>query len=626
MPVTSAPDTAPPDSSSTRRSALHLLRYSFSVNPRGCWLTIATALAGSLAEGLGLVLLLPLLASAGMNFGGNSTASHITSAALSLLTRSGIPARLWLPTVLVAFLLAAATRSMLRRLQSTLLYTTTNTIQLILSRRLYASVVHAEWSFLVRQRGGSFTHVLTEQLGKVAEAIALMLTLINVAFVALLYLAIAIRLSPPMTGLVLAMGFAVMVLQRRSLGRTRASANALTRSVGEVYAATEEHLLNLKSVKTYDAEEREIQSFSDLCSAVVRHSIATAKHQAAAAFLFEVGSLVALAAVIVLAFGLFHVQGATMLILLGIFTRLMPQLASLQSQTHQFAATLPSYEHLLRIEADCLAHAEPPAPKLPPDSTSLRLTRELRVDGLWFRYPVASTATLRPAPEPPSLDHDPNTWVLRNLDFTVRAGLLTALAGPSGAGKSTLADLVTGLLTPTRGRILVDGRELTPASLHHWRARIGYVGQETVLFHQTIRDNLLWARPNATSEDLDRALHLAAATFVYDLPQGLDAVAGDRGILLSSGQRQRLAIARALLRRPSLLILDEATNALDTENEARILDALLDAVSTLSGDLTILMIAHRPSALARAHHIFELQAGQLAETSPDPTRYTQLQP
>jgi ATP-binding cassette subfamily C protein len=143
-----------------------------------------------------------------------------------------------------------------------------------------------------------------------------------------------------------------------------------------------------------------------------------------------------------------------------------------------------------------------------------------------------------------------------------------------------------------------------------------------VLFHQSVRDNLLWARPDATEIDLREALELACAGFAYDLPDGLDAVVGDRGILLSSGQRQRISLARALLRKPTLLILDEATNALDVENEARVLDAIREAIRTSNADqnsarhggLTVLMIAHRVSAIRRADRIFELETGRIARS------------
>jgi ATP-binding cassette subfamily C protein len=150
--------------------------------------------------------------------------------------------------------------------------------------------------------------------------------------------------------------------------------------------------------------------------------------------------------------------------------------------------------------------------------------------------------------------------------------------------------------------------------IRQWRRQVGYVGQETVLFHQSVRKNLLWARPDATDHDLQEALLLAAAGFVYELPGGVESVVGDRGILLSSGQRQRISLARALLRKPTLLILDEATNALDVENEARILDSIREAMDGSRGGLTILMIAHRASAIRRADRIFELHAGRIARS------------
>jgi ABC-type multidrug transport system fused ATPase/permease subunit len=133
-----------------------------------------------------------------------------------------------------------------------------------------------------------------------------------------------------------------------------------------------------------------------------------------------------------------------------------------------------------------------------------------------------------------------------------------------------------------------------------------------VLFHQTVRENLLWARPDANEDELRAALEVASAGFVYELPAGLETVVGDRGILLSSGQRQRISLARALLRRPTLLILDEATNALDVEKEARVLDAIRNALAGSRGRLTVLMIAHRASAVQRADRVFELDCGRVA--------------
>jgi len=542
---------------------------------------------------------------AGMNFSGSSTASRLSLETQRVL--AGVPHWLWLPVVLGTFLATGAARSMLRRAQSMLVATLMTRVELALSRRVYESVVKAQWGFLVRQRAGRLTHVLTQELSHAAFSVSLLLSLINLSCLTLLYLVVALKLSAPMTLVVLAMGGGLLLLQRRSLGQMRASGKSVSDSVGEVYAATEEHLMNLKSVKTYNAEERDVQMFARLCGQVSRHSVESAKHQAASAFRFEVGSLVALGAVIAVALTVLHVQPATMLILLAIFTRLMPQLSAIQSQSHEAANRLPSFDNVLNIEADCVAHAEPREATVDAGerAAALRLEHAFRLEDVWFAYePPAGTGDDSTSMEP--------EFVLRGIDLTIDAGTVVAVVGPSGAGKSTIADLVNGLLQPTRGSLLLDGRALGPAEIRQWRHQVGYVGQETVLFHQTVRENLLWAVPEATDGELRTALLLACAGFVYELPAGIETVVGDRGILLSSGQRQRISLARALLRKPALLILDEATNALDVENEARVLDAIKEVVGTRNGGLTVLMMAHRASAIRRADQIFEMDAGRIA--------------
>ena len=183
--------------------------------------------------------------------------------------------------------------------------------------------------------------------------------------------------------------------------------------------------------------------------------------------------------------------------------------------------------------------------------------------------------------------------------------------GPSGAGKSTLADVLMGLFTPDSGVMRVDGEPLTGESLPAWRLNIGYVPQDTFLFHDTVRANLCWVRPAATEDDVWNALETAAADeFVRRLPTGLDTEIGDRGIRLSGGERQRLALARALIVTPGLLILDEATSHLDTENEYRI----QTAIEGLHGRLTVVVIAHRLSTVRNADQIVVMERGSVVET------------
>jgi ATP-binding cassette subfamily C protein len=200
---------------------------------------------------------------------------------------------------------------------------------------------------------------------------------------------------------------------------------------------------------------------------------------------------------------------------------------------------------------------------------------------------------------------------LHGVSFDVPRGDITVLTGHSGAGKSTSADVALGLLPPAQGQLLLDGKELEPGDLQWWRSHVAYVPQETILVPGTLRDNLVWSTPGDVSdEECWRVLDDAAATFARAMPEGLDTVLGDRGLRLSGGERQRIAIARGLLRRPSLLVLDEATSSLDDQTEA----AVLDLVNSLVPAVTVLVIAHRKSTVDAAHHVVRFDQGRVVET------------
>ena len=226
-------------------------------------------------------------------------------------------------------------------------------------------------------------------------------------------------------------------------------------------------------------------------------------------------------------------------------------------------------------------------------------------------FDLCSSKALFVSVKYPSLITARGHHALREIDFVIPARSTVAVVGPSGSGKSTLADLIMGLVTPDDGTILIDGKPLTGELIYNWRSSIGYVPQENFLFNDTIRGNLLLVRPGASEEEIWDALRQAAAdSFVASFPEGLETVVGDRGIRLSGGERQRIALARALLRKPTVLILDEATSSLDRENERRI----LDAIEGLHGELTMVIIAHRLSTIRRADSIVVLEQGRIVET------------
>ncbi len=200
--------------------------------------------------------------------------------------------------------------------------------------------------------------------------------------------------------------------------------------------------------------------------------------------------------------------------------------------------------------------------------------------------------------------------VLRGIAFAAPAGTTTALVGSSGSGKSTLVSLVMAFNRPTRGRILVDGRDLDGVKLGDYRAKLGVVLQDNFLFDGTVADNISFARPSATRDEVEAVARLANCDdFVRGFPEGYDTVVGERGVKLSGGQRQRIAIARALLADPRILILDEATSSLDSESEALIQEAL----ARLRGGRTTFVIAHRLSTIRSADQILVLEQGAIVE-------------
>ncbi|MFP5331483.1 MAG: ABC transporter ATP-binding protein, partial [Acidimicrobiia bacterium] len=202
-------------------------------------------------------------------------------------------------------------------------------------------------------------------------------------------------------------------------------------------------------------------------------------------------------------------------------------------------------------------------------------------------------------------------WALEDVSFQVEPGQLVALVGPSGAGKTTISYLLPRLYDVTRGSVLVDGHDVRQVSLGSLAESIGVVTQETYLFHDTIGANLRYARPDATQSQLEAAAQAAnIAEFIASLEHGYDTVVGERGYRLSGGEKQRIAIARVILKDPRILVLDEATSHLDTRSEALIQEAL----ERLMVDRTSLVIAHRLSTVQRADRILVIDEGRLVES------------
>jgi ATP-binding cassette subfamily B protein len=227
-----------------------------------------------------------------------------------------------------------------------------------------------------------------------------------------------------------------------------------------------------------------------------------------------------------------------------------------------------------------------------------------------FRYPSADEVSLASLESVAVLDAAPSQQVLFDVSFRVDPGTMTALVGPSGAGKTTITGLVARLYDVTEGAVLIGGRDVREATLTSLHDVVGVVTQDAHMFHETVRANLLYARPEATEDELIGACRAAQIWgLVSSLPDGLDTMVGDRGYRLSGGEKQRLALARLLLKAPDIVVLDEATAHLDSESEVAVQRALEEALA----GRTSLVIAHRLSTVRDADQILVVDEGRIVE-------------
>jgi ATP-binding cassette, subfamily B, bacterial len=312
-------------------------------------------------------------------------------------------------------------------------------------------------------------------------------------------------------------------------------------------------------------------------------------------------------------------QLGSLVALTQLLGRVYGPIAQLSNVQVQVMTALVSFDRVFEVmDLEPLIEEKPDAEVLPRRGAALNgdagAAPEIAFDDVSFRYPTAAEVSLASLESialktPERADSD--VGVLHDVSFTAPSGALTALVGPSGAGKTTITHLVSRMYDPNDGAVRIGGHDLRDVTLDSLHDVVGVVTQDAHLFHDTIRANLEYARPSATEEDLVAACRAAQIwDLVRVLPDGLDTVVGDRGYRLSGGEKQRIALARLLLKAPSIVVLDEATAHLDSESEALVQEALKTALA----GRTSLVIAHRLSTVREADQILVIDGGRVVET------------
>lgn len=358
-----------------------------------------------------------------------------------------------------------------------------------------------------------------------------------------------------------------------------------TATANQMYSVIQENISLAKLVLGFGNQRKSIDS---LGSAFAAHRRVTIKSQiinAAIPVLYRPFGVVMIA-IALFAARWFMVPLSEITVILLSLTQVALSISNLTQQKNLLDNFSPSYEQIRALRER--------AKQLKQESGARQFrgfTRELSMQGLSFAYPGR---------EPTLVD----------INVRIPKGKMIALVGESGVGKSTFIDLILGFYQPTKGRIMLDDVLLQDFDIDSYRHRIGYVPQESVLFNMSVGENLRWAKADATEEEIKQACQQAnAVEFIEKLPQSYDTLVGDRGVRLSGGQVQRVALARAILRKPDILILDEATSSLDTYSERLI----QEAIETIAKETTVIVIAHRLSTVVNADYIYVLKKGRISE-------------
>jgi ATP-binding cassette subfamily C protein len=554
-------------------------------------LTLLLTMLMGLSEGLALLLLIPMLVASGIHLESGAARNFSEGIDRVFALFHTQPSLL---AALVVFAVFVLVHECIARLKNIFQEQLKQALILRVRSRVFKKLLGVKWEYYVVQKPSLLVQALTEEVHKIGELLSILINIAVHASMMVVYLTIALMVSPSMTLVTACAGLLLAGFLRSRLVSVNRAGQLVTDAAGELQKVTSEHLAAFKTTRVYQQEQETYKHFEQAARNVQDSALEAINFTVVARFVFQFSSAVIFCGVLYTAIEILHLPVADILFLVVLFSRIMPRFAWCYSSILDFFRVLPSYNRIFQLEQEFVEKIEPQEDH---QRGACIAEKEIVFDHVSYRYPESSREN-----------------VLSDLSVTFRVGETTAIVGQSGGGKSTLIDLLMGLLIPTEGAVRIDGRALSSTLMYCWRKELGYVGQEHFLFNDTVRANLSWASPSASEDELWRALGQAQADeFVKSFPDQLDQVVGHQGSLVSAGQAQRLAIARALLCKPRCLILDEATNALDIDNERRV----LNAIRSENDDMTVILVSHRLSSITGADAIYLLENGGASRIDKD---------
>ncbi len=443
------------------------------------------------------------------------------------------------------------------------------------------AILSTRWEYFLHQPIGRFANTMATEAMRVSNAYESGAMVLASLIQTIVYTVVALLVSWHATLAGLGAGVVILSLSYFLVRMSKRAGKVQTKLLISLLARLTDTLQSVKPLKAMARESLAdgvlAAKTNKLNRALQREAFSKAALEAAQ----EPMMAIVLALGIYTALTYWEMPLATVMLLMLVLARILTRMGKVQKQYQRMVVGESAFWSLQTAIREAEVARESSAGTETP-----HLKSDIRLDRVCFAYEEET--------------------VLKNLSLEIPVGSLTTLVGVSGAGKTTVIDLITGLLRPQSGEVLIDNVPLVEIDLRCWRRKIGYVPQENVLLHDTVFNNVTLGDPELDEQDTEYALRAAGAwEFVAALPDGTQSAVGERGAKLSGGQRQRIMIARALAHRPSLLILDEATSALDSQSEA----AISKTLEQLRSKLTILAISHQPAMIDAADRVYRLQKG-----------------
>lgn len=554
------------DRAMTSRAALLFLLREIGV--RRITLLVLLLLAASLTEGIGLILLVPLTQLV--------TGGGVAIQPSWLAELAGIP----IETLLAGFVGLVTLRAGIVYLANEQRRTLGLWLGRELRRKAHAALMGADWRWLARQHSAQHSAMVMSEADRVAglanQALVILTAIVTLVILLASSALISFALTLVVAGLGILTGVVVATLRRRGRldGREYVAAHV------QLQKLVTNGLQHLRAARIAGAEKLIEQDFESATGelADIEHRFFRTGHRVQAAM--QIAAATLLAALVYFAVVFAALPLAIFLPVLAIAARIVPLVGAIQQGLRSWGFDLAALDSLQETiqEAERNRETRRAGGEVP------HLSRSIELRGIGFGH----EDRIRP--------------IFSGLDLEIEAGSIVAVTGPSGSGKSTLADLLSGLLSPDSGKILIDGIELDPASRAAWRSAVAYVEQNPFLREVSVVENLTWGGEGFEPDGLRAALTAASAKFVLDLPDGIDTAMGEGGRQFSGGEKQRIALARALLRNPQLLILDEVTAGLDEDNAS----AIGRSIEALRGECTVLILGHDARMVELADAVVKL--------------------